>query len=234
MNPLLHPLRGLACAAAMGLLAHAPVSFAAYAGGSADAALVVTAGAGYQLLDSAVTPSASTATVGDALADADGTALLLPDGLFVSGAATADALFPPASAASASYSSVQPLYVLNTSGAANTVDFSFDWSFVLGALDDFIAPVEQAGSVVTVKLQQLVNGVATELFAASAFADIGSGAASDAGSFSFSYTLAPGEQTSFLVGINASAQALTAVPLPASVLLLAPALGMLAIRRRPG
>jgi hypothetical protein len=143
MNPLLHPLRGLACAAAMGLLAHAPVSFAAYAGGSADAALVVTAGAGYQLLDSAVTPSASTATVGDALADADGTALLLPDGLFVSGAATADALFPPASAASASYSRVQPLYVLNTSGAANTVDFSFDWSFVLGALDDFIAPVEQ-------------------------------------------------------------------------------------------
>ena len=104
----------------------------------------------------------------------------------------------------------------------------------LAGLDDFIAPVEQAGSVVTVKLQQLVNGVVTELFAASAFADIGNGAASDAGSFSFSYTLAPGEQTSFLVGINASAQALTAVPLPASVLLLAPALGMLAIRRRPG
>jgi hypothetical protein len=232
MNQTLSPLRGLLGAAVLGLACHAPTSLAALATGVADASLMVTNGSGYQLINFTVAPSEATAVLGDALADADGDVLALPDGVLVTGTVFADALFAPASAASANYSSLQPLFVLNTSGASNTVDFSFDWSFVLDAVNDFIAPLETAEAQVTVSLQQVVNNVTSDLFSDSALVSIATGAFDDAGSFAFSYTLAPGELTSFLVGINASAQAVTAVPLPASALLLAPALGMLGLRRR--
>lgn len=230
MNKVLKNVLG---AAALGLACHAPATLAAYATAVVDASLTVTGGAGYQLLAFTVTPSAASAAVGDALADAEGDVLSLADGVLVTGTVFADALFPPASEASASYSSVQPLFVLNTSGATNTLDFSFDWSLVLDAVNDFLAPSELATSTVTVKLEQIAGGVTTALFSAVADASIASGASADAGSIAFAYTLAPGEVTSFLVGINASAQAVTAVPLPASAFLLAPALGMLAVRRRP-
>lgn len=232
MHQIPSPLRNLLGAAALGLACHAPASFAALATGVADASLMVTAGSGYELINFKVTPSAATAVVGEAAADADGDVVVLPDGVLVTGTVFADALFPPASAASATYSSVQPLFVLNTSGSSNMVDFSFDWSFVLEAVDDFLAPLETAEAQVTVSLQQVIGNVTSDLFSESALVSIATGAFEDFGSFAFSYTLAPGELTSFLVGINASAQAVTAVPLPASALLLAPALGMLGLRRR--
>lgn len=225
-------LKSLLGAAALGLASHAPASFAAYATAIGDASLMVVNGSGYQLIGFEVTPSASSAAVGDALAEADGDVLSLADGVLVTGTVFADALFPPASEASANYSSVQPLLVLDTSGAPNTLDFNFDWSYVIYAVNDFVAPVEMAQSTVTVSLRQIANGVTTTLFSQTALATIASGAFADAGSFAFSYQLAAGEVTSFLVGVNATSYAVTAVPLPASVLLLAPALGILAMRRR--
>lgn len=225
-------LKNLLGAAALGLACHAPTSFAAYSTAVADASLMVQNGSGYQLIGFEITPSASSAAVGDAIADADGDVLSLADGVLVTGTVFADALFPPVSEASANYSSVQPLLVLNTSGSSNALDFSFDWSYVIDAVNDFLAPIEIADATVTVSLQQIANGVTTTLFSETALATIASGALADAGSFAFSYELAAGEVTSFLIGVNASSYAVTAVPLPASALLLAPALGILAMRRR--
>ncbi|MEQ8662776.1 MAG: hypothetical protein RLW62_18335 [Gammaproteobacteria bacterium] len=218
-------------ATALGLACQAPATLAAYAFASGDAALFIT-GSGYQLTDFEVTPSASVAMVGDALARAEGEVLRQADGLVVFGTASVDALFPSASAASANYSSTQPLLVQNTSGAANVLDFSFDWSVVVEAGADFVAPLESAQATVTVSLQQVANGVQTELFAQTALASIVDGALFDADVFTFSYTLMADELAVFLVGINATSEAATAVPLPASLPLLLPALGMLARRRR--
>lgn len=217
---------------ALALSCHAPATLAAYAFASADAALKITGGSGYELVGVELTPSASHAAVGDALTAAEGDVLLLANGVFVSGTASADALFPPASAASAGYSSTQPLFVFNTSGAANTLEFNLDWNLTVNALNDFLAPQEIADATVTVSLQQIVGGVSTELFSESALTTIANGEFADMGSFVFSYQLAANEFTSFLVGINATSYAETVVPLPTSVLLLAPALGLLVLRRR--
>lgn len=225
-------LNTLLGAAALAALCHAPAGHAAYATASADATLVITSGTGYESLGVEVTPSTSQAAVGDALADAQGQVLPLNNGLFTTGTVSADALFPPASVANASFGSVQPLFVINTSGASNLLEFSFDWSYALNALNDFVAPSEVANTTLSIKLQQVSHGDTMELFSQSAFADIVSGADADAGSLSFSYELAPGELTTFLVEINATSFAATAVPLPAPALLLAPALGMLVLRRR--
>lgn len=219
-------------ATALALSCHAPLTLAAYALASADAALLITGGIGYELVGVEITPSASRAAVGDALTVAEGDVVSLTDGVFVTGTASADALFPPASAASAGYSSVQPLFVFNTSGAANTLEFSFDWNFTINALNDFLAPQEIADAAVTVSLQQIVGGVTTELFSESALSTIATGEFADMGSFAFSYQLGANEFTSFLVGINAISYAETVVPLPTSMLLLAPALGLLVLRRR--
>lgn len=222
----------LIAVAAIGLVCQSPNAPAAYSSASADAVLTVVGGGDYDLFFVNVPPSTSHATVGDALALADGGATALDEGLLLTGSVSSDALFPPASAASAGFGSVQPLFVFNTSGAANLLEFSLDWRFVVNALEDLVAPSEVATSTLTIKLQQVVDDVALELFSMSALATIVSGESSDAGSFTYAYELAPNAFTTFLVSIDASSFAATAVPLPAPALLMAPALGMLVLRRR--
>jgi hypothetical protein len=226
-------LKCLLGASALGLACQAPVTLAAYAFASADAVLIVS-GSGYALTGFEITPAGSVAMVGDALATAEGEVLMQDDGLVVIGTASADALFPSASAASANYSTTQPLLIQNTSGAPNVLDFSFDWSLVVEAADDFVAPVESAQATITVSLQQFAGGVQSELFSTTAFATIVDGAFADADVFAFSYTLMADELAAFLVGINATSEAATAVPLPASLLLLVPAFGVIARQRRSG
>jgi hypothetical protein len=234
--------RGLLAAAALACAAHSPTSLAAYASASADAALTVVGGSGYQAFTFELQPSAATAAIGDSVATADGdvTPILVGGtvrGVLVEGSAEADALFPPPSNASASYGSQQPLFlfnVVNVGGLSNTLDFTFEWSYVLDALNDFVAPLETANSSVTLSLTRTdpVTNVATTLFSQSGATSIATGALGDSGTYAFSHTFLPGEVlAAFQVGLSVSAQA-TAVPLPASVLLLAPALGMLALRRR--
>ncbi|MGE3846596.1 MAG: hypothetical protein AB7I01_06940 [Gammaproteobacteria bacterium] len=218
--------------AAFGLTCQSPDALAAYSSASADAVLTVFAGSDYELFSVNVPPSTSRATVGDALASAEGGATALDAGLLLTGSVSSDALFPPASAASAGFGSVQPLFIFNTSGAANPLQFSLDWRFVVSALEDLVAPSEVATSTLTIRLQQVVGDVTLELFSTSALATIFSGESSDAGSFAYAYELAPNAFTTFLVSIDASSFAATAVPLPAPALLMAPALGMLVLRRR--
>lgn len=229
MNPSLNALLGVAT---IGLVCQSPDTLAAYSSASADAVLTVVGGSEYDLFVVNVPPSISRATVGDALASAEGVATALDAGLLLTGSVSSDALFPPASAASAGFGSVQPLFVFNTSGAANPLQFSLDWRFVVSALEDLVAPSEVATSTLTIRLQQVVDDVTLDLFSMSALATIASGESSDAGSFTYAYELAPNAFTTFLVSVDASSFAATAVPLPAPALLMAPALGMLVLRRR--
>jgi uncharacterized protein YejL (UPF0352 family) len=234
--------RGLLAAAALACVAHSPTGLAAYASASADAALVVTGGTGYQAFSFELQPSTATATIGNALATANGdvTPLVVNgavQGVLVEGFADADALFAPPSNASASYGSQQPLFLfnlVNVGGVSNTLNLTFDWSYVLAAVNDFVAPLETANSSATLSLVRTnpVTNVATTLFSQSVATSITGGPLSDSGVFAFSHSFATGEVlAAYQVGLLVSAQA-SAVPLPASVLLLAPALGMLALRRR--
>ena len=134
----------LLCASALSLACHAPASLAAYAFASADAALTISGpgeAAPYDLSSFEVTPAASVARLGDTLAMTEGEVLLQSDGLIVFGTVMVDALFPPASAASANYNSIQPLLVQNVSGTSVALDLLFEWSLVIEAAADFVAPV---------------------------------------------------------------------------------------------